>query len=191
MGWKYLYYHLFRRCAIKSILWSLTITLAVALSALAQNDDNDGGGGPDSPDCKQCWSVQGAVCNAGTPCIFAAPSSVTFTAPCDTTYKFQCKTHSCTAGTCWNCITCSRLIDVATGNIIATCTTVLDAQGFCERSCEDVGVVPGGGSLTLVANQVYRLEVEKFRCPALSFCNQCNCKCEARVFLPGAACPSW
>lgn len=174
---------------MKSILLSLAITLAVAFTALAQNDDNDGGGGPDSPDCKQCWSLQDPTCEStACPTGYVGAEILNFTAPCTDTCKFACKIWGCTSGLCTFCAACTKLVEVL-GNgqeiFIAECLAVGDNDGYCEGN----NCAPEAQLVALTANHNYRLYVRKGNCTAN--CNNCQCKVEGRVFHRSAACPYW
>jgi hypothetical protein len=173
---------------MKSILLSLTIALVIAFPAFAQNDDNDGGGGPDSPDCKQCWTLQDPTCE-GAGCFSMADAAVlNFTAPCTDNYKYACKTWGCDVGAICNvCATCTRLVEV-NGDVeteIAVSWAVADVSGSCEQTC-----APATQLVTLTQYHNYRLYVRKARCDVAN-CTLCTCKSEGRVWHPQAACLSW
>ena len=142
----------------------------------------------DAPDCKQCWSVTDVNCDDHTDCTdWSQAVSQRFTPPCDGDYTFKCKTVCDEPGECHNCITCSRIVDAATGQVLYQCYTVIDVAGGCENPCEN-SVYP---TVSLTANHDYRLEVSLQRCRDILYCGSCTCYAEAHVYYPGAACPDW
>lgn len=157
------------------------VTIAGCLMAMSET----GLAQPDSPDCNVCWDLVDDACDASQTCSSAAGDVVTtFSAPCTDNYKFECKNVKCDQSICHNCITCAKLTDTGTGQVW-TCTTVLDQGGHCESGC-----YRATNGVPLVQNHVYEFRVGLHKCDVL-YCTLCDCKAEARVYVPTAACPAW
>jgi len=144
----------------------------------------------DRPDCGICWTVTDGTCSEDGTCNnWAGAESQTFTAPCTQTYKFLCKLD-CEA--CNACGSCSRLVEVSTGNVVSRCQSTLDASGSCEWPCENKSYTGTPGYVSLVQGVQYRLDVMLQICPVTPSCGTCwNCTAKARIYDPAANCTAW
>lgn len=143
------------------------------------------------PTCTTCITLSDNSCTASpTDCSSnLGRESYQFTVPCTGCYFFACKTACSNPAAGVGCITCASIIEISTGQVVATCQAVLDAQGGCENPCARI---PAACNVNLTANTDYKLTVGMNLCRDAQSCAACSgCEAKARIYYAGSDCTAW